>query len=409
MGCKKKCCSGKASGNGTSNKIDNGQTDDINSNDNRASGVVDVSLLIPTATTVVGTTATATDDEALSSEKATSVVTKKKKSGCKKGCCGGGSSNGGKNNENTKSGEEASSCTSSPGAANATKPEAKTGCCSKGSCSKKKKSSIQTQIENAKDNSIWKLMIDEDKKVNDDDDAATATTCCSDPSSCTKDCCSTNVCLAPRSPGPIFNTTASRVLKPVVVSSTTVARSTFTAKAICCASEVPAVESLLSNLVGVTHVMVNVPLRQVLVDHDPSIVTAVQMERILNDNSFDATTDRDGGDRDVNGGGATTGRSKFFVEKICCASEIPAVRSIVEPLEGVFGVFVNSTTKEVLVDHDTSMVTAQGICDALNDVRFEQIVGKSILQLALTVFFFISLLSNFRIGGIWSEYQVRLC
>jgi hypothetical protein len=41
------------------------------------------------------------------------------------------------------------------------------------------------------------------------------------------------------------------------------------------------------------------------------------------------------------------GRSRFYVDKICCASEIPAIRSIVEPLDGVSEVLINVTTKMV--------------------------------------------------------------
>jgi hypothetical protein len=39
------------------------------------------------------------------------------------------------------------------------------------------------------------------------------------------------------------------------------------------------------------------------------------------------------------------GRSRFYVDKICCASEIPAIRSIVEPIDGVDGIMINVTTK----------------------------------------------------------------
>lgn len=41
------------------------------------------------------------------------------------------------------------------------------------------------------------------------------------------------------------------------------------------------------------------------------------------------------------------GRSRFYIEKICCASEIPAIRSIVDPIDGVSGVMINVTTKMV--------------------------------------------------------------
>ncbi|KAG7346359.1 heavy metal translocating P-type ATPase [Nitzschia inconspicua] len=64
------------------------------------------------------------------------------------------------------------------------------------------------------------------------------------------------------------------------------------------------------------------------------------------------------------------GRSRFFVDKICCATEIPAIRSIVEPIAGVSGVMINVTNKLVYVDHDTTAIKADDICDLLNEENF---------------------------------------
>jgi copper chaperone CopZ len=124
--------------------------------------------------------------------------------------------------------------------------------------------------------------------------------------------------------------------------------------------------------------MVNVPLRQVYVDHDQNIINASSILKILNDDSFDATVICDGGSGSNAVGQRvyeqkkqdqlTVGRSKFHVTGICCASEIPIVKSIIEPLKGVTDVKVITTTKEVFVDHDSSQVSARDICDALNDV-----------------------------------------
>jgi len=38
------------------------------------------------------------------------------------------------------------------------------------------------------------------------------------------------------------------------------------------------------------------------------------------------------------------GRSQFYVRNICCASEIPAINSIVEPMKRVTAVSINTTT-----------------------------------------------------------------
>lgn len=102
----------------------------------------------------------------------------------------------------------------------------------------------------------------------------------------------------------------------------------------------------MDSLEGVSKTMINVPLKQVTVDHDPAVVAAKDIESALNKAKFGATVKRDGGAAfAVPSGG--TGRSQFFVEKICCASEIPAINLILEPITGVSKVSINVTTKMV--------------------------------------------------------------
>ena len=59
------------------------------------------------------------------------------------------------------------------------------------------------------------------------------------------------------------------------------------------------------------------------------------------------------------------GRSQLFVAKICCASEIPAIQSIVRPIDGVTGLSVSAPTKMVYVDHDFEVAPAADIAEAL--------------------------------------------
>jgi copper chaperone CopZ len=164
------------------------------------------------------------------------------------------------------------------------------------------------------------------------DDIETAT-CCSDEEACPHPCCATGVCLA--------NTMA----RGGDAGSDGVVRSTFFCSKICCASEIPSINSVLTSVEGISRVLVNVPLRKVIVDHYCSVVPADRIETILNDNAFGARIERDGAAS--KGNRNEMGRSRFFVDKICCASEIPAIRTIVEPLVGVTSVRVNVTTKTV--------------------------------------------------------------
>lgn len=142
-------------------------------------------------------------------------------------------------------------------------------------------------------------------------------------------------------------------------------RSTFHCAGICCASEIPLISTVLEPKDGVSNVVINVPVKQVMVDHDPSLISAEDINKILNAGGFGSTLKCDGAATTDN-----TGRSHFFVEKICCASEIPAIKKILEPKAGVSKVSINVTAKMVYVDHDTTVVSAQALCDALNVDRF---------------------------------------
>lgn len=146
-------------------------------------------------------------------------------------------------------------------------------------------------------------------------------------------------------------------------------RSTFLCTDICCASEIPMINEVLEPIPGVERVLINVPVKTVIVDHDPTVATAKDVEDVLNKNHFAAKIKHDGAARHAVGS-STEGRSQFFVNKICCASEIPAINEIVGPLPGVSKVSINVTTKMVYVDHDTAAISASEIADALNADRF---------------------------------------
>ena len=92
------------------------------------------------------------------------------------------------------------------------------------------------------------------------------------------------------------------------------------------------IESILGPVAGVEKILVNVPLKNVIVDHKLDLISAKDIENVLNQNHFGATIKRDGGSTNNSG---SKGRSRFFVDQICCASEIPAIKSIIYPMEGI--------------------------------------------------------------------------
>jgi len=202
-----------------------------------------------------------------------------------------------------------------------------------------------------------------------------------------------------------FSSESSTSPPPMVM----MVRSQFVCTKICCSSEIPMITNLLEPLEGVGTILINVPLKTVYVDHDPHTMTATQIEALLQRHRFGATMTQDGSTTTTShtntgvvtaaaaavpsrsggttlvggsGGGGelssfpntspTTmeGRSVFYVEKICCASEIPAIHHIVDPLEGISNVRINVTSKLVYVNHNVTQVTALEIQDALNQQQF---------------------------------------
>ncbi|EEC45982.1 P1B, P type ATPase, partial [Phaeodactylum tricornutum CCAP 1055/1] len=98
------------------------------------------------------------------------------------------------------------------------------------------------------------------------------------------------------------------------------------------------------------------------------------MERALNKQGLGASILRDGTfTTAATSKPKTTGasvKSTFYVAHICCASEIPAINQVVEPLSGVLAVSINVTSKMVYVTHDTTSIAASQICAVLNEQGF---------------------------------------
>lgn len=137
------------------------------------------------------------------------------------------------------------------------------------------------------------------------------------------------------------------------VGTKIIVRSSLECTQICCSSEVPAVEKILKPLPGIEKVMVNPTLRRVTIDHNISLVAVSDVEKVLNENHFGATVLEDGGRSQQKKNGS--GKSRFYASGICCASEIPTVRQIVEPLDGVSSVAINVAMKTVSSSHNESL------------------------------------------------------
>ncbi|CAB9504971.1 Putative inactive cadmium/zinc-transporting ATPase HMA3 [Seminavis robusta] len=186
--------------------------------------------------------------------------------------------------------------------------------------------------------------------------------------STTSSCCATGTCTG-------AGATPAMTYKHLIVDTADekkTVRSTITCSGICCSAEVPLVNEVIDELDGISKSMINVPLKQVVIDHDPSVISAKDIEDALNQEHFGAVVKRDGGA----GLEGAIGRSHYHVKKICCAAEIPIINGVLEPINGVSNVAFNITAKMVYVDHDTNTVSAQALCDALNDATFGATLKK---------------------------------
>lgn len=145
---------------------------------------------------------------------------------------------------------------------------------------------------------------------------------------------------------------------------------------ICCASEIPMINDVVKPLEGVSGVKINTTTKIVYVDHDVEKLSADQIVSALNRENFGAKLKLDGAvtfrqqQSQQLSPSSTLVQSKIFVQQICCASEIPMINDVVQPLEGVTNVKVNTTTKMVYVNHDSAKVSAHDIVSALNEEQF---------------------------------------
>ena len=148
----------------------------------------------------------------------------------------------------------------------------------------------------------------------------------------------------------------------------------------CCASEVPPIKQVCESLSGVTKVTVNVTSKLTYVYHDYEVLTASTIVDALNYAGFGATLKKDARPKalpPISPQGKTTGKSSFAIANMCCASEVPPILQILEPLPGVTSVKCNVTAKVVYVEHDFTVITADKMANELNKDGFGATVKKA--------------------------------
>jgi copper ion binding protein len=137
-----------------------------------------------------------------------------------------------------------------------------------------------------------------------------------------------------------------------------------------CPSQILVIQSLLTELSGVSKVIVNLEDKLVFVDHDATTPSDHLVET-LQEMGYTARLEND-----PSLSNSSIVRSQLYVQGICCASECPAINKIVKPLRGVNKLQISITTKMVYVFHDASLIDVHEIAMALFSQGFQARVVK---------------------------------
>jgi len=140
-----------------------------------------------------------------------------------------------------------------------------------------------------------------------------------------------------------------------------------------CPSQVLVIQSVLQPLPGVERVMVKVNEKLVLIDHDGGAEADHMVETLKTMGYFAVLQDEQ---LEMGEEALELVRSQFYVQGICCASEIPSIQKIVKPLPGVHKIQINITTKMVYVQHNPELIGAHEVALALHGQGFDSRVYK---------------------------------
>lgn len=169
-----------------------------------------------------------------------------------------------------------------------------------------------------------------------------------------------------------------------------------------CQSCVKAVTSALTSLDGVTNVSVSLPNSSATVNFDPAIVKEDQMVEAVEDCGFDTTpTEQDSlpllrqepselltslpplsvtnANLEVETGPPDITKSILSIQGMTCASCVANIERMVSPatIPGLISISVNLMSEQAMVEHNASILPAEKIAKAIDEVGFEASVVSS--------------------------------
>lgn len=170
-----------------------------------------------------------------------------------------------------------------------------------------------------------------------------------------------------------------------------------------CQSCVKSVTAALSTLDGVSDVSVSLPNSSATVNYDPTLVKEEQLIEAIEDCGFDTTPQEQDSlpllkgapdelvqlttlppmsvaaaakftqDGEKGGGGQSMAKTILSIRGMTCASCVANIEKMVSPgtMPGLFSLSVNLIAEEGLAEHDPSIVSAEDIANAIDDIGFE--------------------------------------
>ena len=165
-----------------------------------------------------------------------------------------------------------------------------------------------------------------------------------------------------------------------------------------CHSCVKSVTSALSSLEGVKNVSVSLPNSSATINYEPSIINEDQLIEAIEDCGFDTTlTEQDSSpllQKPPNGlvqlttlppmsiadakskeksGVTDIAKTTLSIKGMTCASCVANIEKMVSPstLPGLLSISVNLMSEQAMAEHDPSILSADQIAEAIDDVGFE--------------------------------------
>uniref|UniRef100_A0A7S1V5S7 HMA domain-containing protein n=1 Tax=Grammatophora oceanica TaxID=210454 RepID=A0A7S1V5S7_9STRA len=145
------------------------------------------------------------------------------------------------------------------------------------------------------------------------------------------------------------------------------ARSQFHVQGICCTSECPTIQSIVEQLPSVSKIQINITTKNVYVEYDPHVVSAMEIAHSLTKQGFKSRILKDGAVPKQKA--PEVGRTTLHMTKALVPNDIPKIQQRLACVQGVKRVGVNLVESVVFCEHDVSKVSAKQLSQHLAETE----------------------------------------